>query len=430
MRHSEKALLPSAAFSPSRTASYTAQKADHSPLKVAVALTLALITILYFHCFWGPGAGQPTGYTLQEVEEELLDPTDYLGRAHQILKRVPLIDGHNDMPIHLQMTNHGQLAGVNLTDMPGFHTDITRIKQGRLGGQFWSGFIPCRDDFTRYSDDVRFTLEQIDLIHRIVKTAPDTFEFARTAEDIRRIHKHGRVASLIGLEGGHQIDNSLATLRQYYDLGVRYLTLTHVCHTAWADSCTGTPLHGGLTPFGHQVVLEMNRLGMMVDLSHVSHDTMRDTMAITKAPVLFSHSSAYELCKIARNVPDDVLARIPETDGVVMINFYPRFVSCGANSTLGAVADHIAYVAKVAGVQHVGLGSDFDGIEVVPEGLEDVSKYPDLIAELLRRGFTDKEVEGIVGENLLRVMEGVEKAAHALGDMLPIEEKLPMDKTC
>ncbi|KAJ3161389.1 dipeptidase 1 (renal) [Geranomyces michiganensis] len=450
MRHAEKSLLPgghnsnhhhelnnqAARFYYGRHRHPDAKRAERllSPVKLAIGLTLALVTLLVFHCTRGP-RGASSGYTLQETEEEeVLAETDYLGRARQILKRVPLIDGHNDLPIRLQAAYGGKLANVNLTDLPGFHTDLTRLKAGGVSGQFWSGFIPCRQDFTRYSDDVRFTLEQIDLVHRIVDSAPDNaLEFARTAADIRRIHKSGRLASLIGLEGGHQIDNSLGALRQFYILGVRYLTLTHVCNTAWADSAgaPGPPLHGGLDPtFGRAVVAEMNRLGMMVDLSHVSHDTMRDVLNITRAPVLFSHSSAHALCRITRNVPDDVLVRLNATDGVVMVNFYPRFVSCGPESTLAAVADHIEHIARVAGWKHVGLGSDFDGIDVVPVGLEDVSKYPDLIAELLRRGATTKQVEGVVGENLLRVMEGVEKAAHGLRRLAPSEATLAMNKTC
>ncbi|KAJ3147970.1 dipeptidase 1 (renal) [Geranomyces variabilis] len=448
MRSAEKSLLPGGHThnphqDPAARSYYNGRKRATttpllSPVKLAIALTISLVVLLLFHCSRGP-RGASSGYTLQETEpEEVLDETDYLGRAHQILKRVPLIDGHNDLPIRLQATHNGKLAGVNLTDLPGFHTDLTRLKAGRVSGQFWSGFIPCRQDFTHYTDDIRFTLEQIDLIHRIVRSAPDNqLEFARTAADIRRIHKHGRLASLIGLEGGHQIDNSLAALRQYYDLGVRYLTLTHVCNTAWADSAgaPNPPLHGGLTPtFGRAVIAEMNRIGMMVDLSHVSHATMRDVLDATLAPVIFSHSSAAAICKIERNVPDDVLAKLDanstRTDGVVMVNFYPRFVSCAAESSLEAVADHIEHIARVAGWKHVGLGSDFDGIDVVPVGLEDVSKYPYLIAELLRRGATTEQVEGVVGENLLRVMERVEKVAHGLKHLPPSEATLAMNKTC
>ncbi|KAI8821451.1 membrane dipeptidase GliJ [Fimicolochytrium jonesii] len=304
------------------------------------------------------------------------------------------------------------------------------MKVGRVGAQFWSGFVPCNADYTKRTDDVRYTLEQIDLIHRIVNAYPQHLEFARTSHDIRRIHKHKRIASLIGLEGGHQIDGSLGALRLFYDLGVRYMTLTHVCHTAWADSCTGEPIHNGLTAYGEKVILEMNRLGLMVDLSHVSHDTMRDTLRITKAPIIFSHSSAYALCRIPRNVPDEILEQLRENDGIIMVNFYPRFVSCAAESTLEAVADHISHIAKIAGPTHIGLGSDFDGIDVVPKGLEDVTKYPALIAELLRRGFSDEEVSGIAGLNLLRVMEKVERVAYELKHLRPIEENLHVNKTC
>ncbi|KND01785.1 uncharacterized protein SPPG_03577 [Spizellomyces punctatus DAOM BR117] len=429
---SEKASLPIAFTDKRSTYPYAKRRPTSisSPARLAALLTAALAAILLLHCYWGPGAGDASGFKLANVAEEVLPYNDFLGRAKQILKRVPLIDGHNDLPFSLQMRNGGQINDLNLTDLGSpYHTDMKRLKSGRVGAQFWSAYVPC-SDYTKKSDDVKFTLEQIDLVHRMVDYYPETLEFARSSHDIARIHKHGRVASLIGLEGGHQIDNSLGTLRQYYDLGVRYMTLTHTCHTAWADSCTGEPLHGGLTDFGEKVVREMNRLGMLVDISHVSHDTMRDVLRVTAAPLFFSHSSAYELCKIPRNVPDDILRQLPEKDGVVMINFYPRFVSCSANSTLELVADHISHVAEVAGPEHVGLGSDFDGIDVVPKGLEDVSKYPDLIAELLRRGFSEKEVEGIVGKNLLRILERTEQVAKKLRGEKPAEVKLPVNKTC
>ncbi|KAJ3007079.1 dipeptidase 1 (renal) [Thoreauomyces humboldtii] len=427
-RQSTDHLLPSSAGTPAKQSSR--RESSHSPVKLACFLGALLATILFFHCFYGAGAGQPSGYVLQELDEEILDETDYRGRALQILKRVPLIDGHNDLPLHLAYS--GPLANLNLTSMPNRHTDLERIRSGRLGGQFWSGYVPCHTPYTARDDSVRATLEQIDLIHRFVKAAPDVLEFATTASDIRRIHKHGKVASLIGLEGAHQMDASLGALRMYYELGVRYMTLTHTCHSAWADSCAPPPLHNGLTAFGERAVLEMNRLGMLVDLSHVSWATMRSVLAITKAPVFFSHSSAHSICKITRNVPDEILSRIHETDGVVMVNFYPGFVSCGTESTLSVVADHIEHIAKVAGVEHVGIGSDFDGIDAVPVGLEDVGKYPDLIVELLRRGFTVKEVEGIVGENALRVMEGVEKVAKEMKreGYMPVEDRLVVNKTC
>ncbi|KAJ3177184.1 dipeptidase 1 (renal) [Gaertneriomyces sp. JEL0708] len=392
---------------------------DVAPHRVMILLTALLLAIIFVHSC--SDSSKTVGFHLGGQSTEALPEDDYLGRAHQLLKRVPLIDGHNDLPIALQAFRNGQINDVNLTTLPDpFKTDMNRLKQGRVGAQFWSGFIPCGSE-----RPVQFTMEQIDLISRIIESYPDTLVAARTTSDIRRIHKAGRVASLIGLEGGHQMNNSLATLRKYYDLGVRYMTLTHTCHTDWADSCSPEPVHNGLTNFGEDVILEMNRLGMMVDISHVSHKTMSDAIRVSRAPVIFSHSSVYELCKIQRNVPDHVLRMLPEKDGVVMINFYPRFVSCSGNSTLEAVADHIFHVVKVAGPAHVGIGSDFDGIDSVPDGLEDVSKYPSLVAELLERGLSEKDVEGIVGGNLLRVMEKVEYTSATLRqEMKPIERRI------
>ncbi|KAJ3281917.1 dipeptidase 1 (renal) [Borealophlyctis nickersoniae] len=390
-------------------------------------LTAAFITLLagsYLFCNHVMGAGSG-------LWESKLDDSDYLGRAQRIMERVPVIDGHNDLPIKLQFYEKGQINHLNLTNLPStYNTDITRLREGRMGGVFWSAFIPCTSNLAKVTDDVRFTLEQVDLIKHIVRSYPKTFELASSAKDIRRIYKHGRIASLIGLEGAHQVDNSLGNLRMLYELGARYMTLTHVCHTPWADSCTPPPEHHGLTPFGERFILEMNRIGMMVDLSHVSHDTMRHVLRVTKAPVLFSHSSAYSLCQIPRNVPDDVLQNIHETDGVVMVNFYPVFDACSPNGTLSIVADHLEHIAKTAGVKHVGFGSDFDGIDSVPVGLEDVSKYPNLVAELLRRGFSETDVEGIVGGNLLRVMEGVERVRDEMQREEMVEDKLFLERSC
>ncbi|KAI8995150.1 hypothetical protein BC832DRAFT_596050 [Gaertneriomyces semiglobifer] len=408
---------------------------DVAPHRVMILLAALLLAIIFVHSC--SDSSKTVGFHLGGQPTEALPENDYLGRAHQLLKRVPLIDGHNDLPIALQAFRNGQINNVNLTALPDpFKTDMNRLKQGRVGAQFWSGYIPCGSD-----RPVQFTMEQIDLISRIIESYPDTLEAARTASDIRRIHKSGRVASLIGLEGGHQMNNSLATLRKYYDLGVRYMTLTHTCHTDWADSCSPEPVHYGLTNFGEDVILEMNRRVHLVPLEYRfskpyallctqawddgRYQTMSDTIRVSRAPVIFSHSSVYELCKIQRNVPDHVLRMLPEKDGVVMINFYPRFVSCTGNSTLEAVADHILHVVKVAGPAHVGIGSDFDGIDSVPDGLEDVSKYPSLVAELLERGLSEKDVEGIVGGNLLRVMEKVEHTAATLRqEMKPIERRI------
>jgi membrane dipeptidase len=261
---------------------------------------------------------------------------------------------------------------------------------------------------------VRATLEQIDVVHRMVRKYPDTFELALTAADVERIFKSGRIASLIGMEGGHSIDNSLATLRMFHAVGARYMTLTHSANVRWADSGTDKPKLGGLSKFGEEVVREMNRLGMLVDLSHTSPDTMRDAIRVSEAPVIFSHSDARALNDHGRNVPDDVLTLLRGNGGVVMVTFVPGFLTRAGKATLADVANHMDYVRRVAGPDHVGIGSDFDGIETVPAGLEDVSKYPALTAELLRRGWADEDVRKALGSNVLRVMRSTEEVAARL----------------
>jgi membrane dipeptidase len=278
---------------------------------------------------------------------------------------------------------------------------------------------------------VRATMEQIDIVYQIVDRYPDTFEIARTASDVERIFRSGKIASLIGMEGGHCIDNSLGALRMFYKLGARYMTLTHSANTPWADSATDKPEHHGLTPFGEEVVREMNRLGMLVDLSHTSPETMHAALRVTQAPVIFSHSSARALNDHPRNVPDDVLAKMPANGGVVMVTFVPAFISPqvreydelppaekqrqpAPRATMAQVADHIDHIRKVAGINHIGIGSDFDGITTVPQNLEDVSKYPVLVAELLRRGYTKDDLKKILGQNVLRVMRQAEQVAARL----------------
>jgi membrane dipeptidase len=374
----------------------------------------------------------------------------HLARARAILRRVPLVDGHNDLP--WQYPKRGlALDSLDLTrDLsglkPALHTDLPRLRRGGVGAQFWSVYVEAERPAPEW---VPATLEQIDLVHRMVARYPQDLEMAYTAADIERIHAKGRVASLIGVEGGHSIQGSLGVLRQLHRLGARYLTLTHSLNTPWADSATDKSQHGGLTDFGREVVREMNRLGMLVDLSHVSPETMHDTLDSTAAPVVFTHSSARALADHARNVPDDVLRRLPKNGGVVMITFVPSFVSSEVlavemverdrlkalypdqpakisaemeawrrraevpRATLAQVADHFDHVRRVAGADHVGIGSDFDGVTALPVGLEDVSRYPDLLAELLRRGWTEEEMEKAAGRNLLRAMRGVEKVAAA-----------------
>jgi membrane dipeptidase len=387
---------------------------------------------------------------------------DYQHRVQQVLVRIPLIDGHNDLPWEIRGRFKSDLAAVDLasdtTRLPApagespLMTDIPRLRAGHVGGQFWSVWIPS--DMKGF-EAVQTTLEQMDLVKRMAARYPADLEMAYSAADVRRIHQARKIASLIGIEGGHQINNSLAVLREMYDAGARYMTLTHTLNTAWADSATDAPAHHGLTPFGIEVVREMNRLGMLVDLSHVSPDTMKAALAASASPVIFSHSSARALVDHPRNVPDDVLRMVAVNGGVVMVNFAPDYVSDARNrwdadeaaektrfnsppyvglyigqpdrakaalaaweathprpvTTLAQVADHIDYIRRVAGIDHVGLGSDFDGIEDAPVGLEGVDRYPALLEELMRRGWTDSDIGKLAGENVLRVMAANEQVA-------------------
>ncbi len=369
-----------------------------------------------------------------------------LDRARTLHKQVPLIDGHNDYPWALRENAQRDLDKLDISKpQPTIMTDIPRLREGGVGGQFWSVYVPADA-----KDPVTATLEQIDIVYRMNRRYPETFELALTANDIERIFKKGKIASLIGMEGGHSIDGSLGALRMFFQLGARYMTLAHSRNVPWADSASDVPVHNGLSPFGELVVKEMNWLGMLVDLSHVSPDTMADAIGVAQAPVIFSHSSARALCDVPRNVPDSILQLLPKNGGVVMVTFVPSFLSqkvadwgklqtaeenrlkqqfssdaaaiktgldawVKANpaprATLADAADHIDHIRKVAGIDHIGLGSDFDGITSVPVGLEDVSTYPALTAELLRRGYKDDEVKKILGLNLLRVMREVEKVS-------------------
>ena len=368
--------------------------------------------------------------------------------ALAIHREAIVIDGHNDLPWQLRSRADGSFSRLDISrPQKKLHTDIPRLRQGGVGAQFWAAYVPA--ETLKGADAVKATLEQIDVIHRMAETYPDTFEMAYSVADIRRIHRNGKIASLIGVEGGHSIDNSLAVLRMYYSLGVRYMTLTHSITLDWADSATDEPKSGGLSPFGEEVVREMNRLGMMVDISHVSPDTMRDAIRVSSAPVIASHSSAYSVAAHPRNVPDDVLKMIREKDGVVMVNFYSGFiVPEGARAmqdlfrvgrelrqrypddkefraalnawrkehpfprgNIHHLVDHIDHIVRVAGVDHVGLGSDFDGIGRTPEQLEDVSYFPYITQELLNRGYSKAAIIKILGGNLLRVFRKVEQVA-------------------
>ncbi len=352
-----------------------------------------------------------------------------LEQAIALHRETPLIDGHNDIPWTFREKADRDLSKMDLRQrQPQLHTDIPRLRQGGVGGQFWSVYVPVT---MQGPEAVQATMEQIDFVYQMMDRYPDTFELARTAADIERIFKAGKIASLIGMEGGHSIDNSLATLRMFYKLGARYMTLTHSSNTAWADSATDQPKNGGLTPFGEGVVREMNWLGMMVDLSHVSPETMSDALQVTQAPVIFSHSSARAVNDHPRNVPDSILAKIPANGGVVMVNFVPGFISKEVReyealpasqrqnqpvprASMAQVADHIDHIRKVAGINSIGLGSDFDGITTVPQNLEDVSKFPLLTAELLRRGYSKDDLRKILGQNVLRVMRQIEQVAARL----------------
>jgi membrane dipeptidase len=338
---------------------------------------------------------------------------DFLARARALHREVPLIDGHNDYPWALREANVDlDISRLDIrVPQPKIHTDIPRLRAGGVGGQFWSVYVPAT---IQGPAAVLATLEQIDIVHRMVRKYPDTFELAATAGDVERIFRAGRIASLIGMEGGHSIDSSLGTLRMFHGLGARYMTLTHSTNIPWADSGTDKPAAGGLTAFGEEVVREMNRLGMLVDLSHTSPDTMGDAIRVSAAPVIFSHSDARALNDHGRNVPDDILRQLPSNGGIVMVTFVPGFLTTEGKATLADVANHMDHIRKVAGADHVGIGGDFDGITQVPAGLEDVSTYPALTAELLRRGWPDSDVRKALGQNILRVMRQAEAVAATL----------------
>lgn len=400
-----------------------------------------------------------------KVPPKVAPAADPAARVARVLERTPLIDGHNDLPWEIRTRFGGDFSKVDLTKdtshLPihggdtGLMTDIPRMRAGGMGGQFWSVWIPAS---MTGPIAIKTTLEQIDLVHRMVAAYSNDFEMASTADDVVRIHKAGKIAAMIGVEGGHQIDDSLAALRAYYALGARYMTLTHTSDIDWADSATDDPKHHGLTPFGVAVVHEMNRLGMLVDLSHVSAETMKAALAATQSPVIFSHSGARALVDHPRDVPDDVLKLVAANHGVVMANFYPGYIDpvraqweadraaevtrfnappyAGLYigqperakaalaewdkahpkpvSTVAMVADHIEHIAKVCGVDCVGLGSDFDGIPDAPQGLSGVDKFPAVLEELARRGWSDEDLAKVAGGNVLRVMHDNEVEAKKL----------------
>jgi membrane dipeptidase len=382
-------------------------------------------------------------------------PTDKaLERAKKLLRESPVIDGHNDYPMAVREKAEGDLNKLDIrASQPTIMTDIPRLIAGGVGAQFWSVYVPPPAAGQDPATAVTATLDQIDIVYRMVEKYPKTFAIALTADDVERIHKQDKIASLIGMEGGHSINSSLGVLRRMYQLGARYMTLTHSLNTPWADSATDTPKSNGLSKFGEDVVREMNRLGMMVDLSHTSPATMAAALRVTAAPVIFSHSSARALTDVPRNVPDEILKQLPANGGVVMVTFVPGFLSpkvaawtslqtaeqtrlqqqypndaaavklgvdawTKANpsprATVTDVADHIDHIRQVAGIDHIGLGGDFDGITAVVQGMEDVSTYPVLTAELLRRGYKEDDLKKILGLNILRAMRQVEKVSKKL----------------
>ncbi|HEY5939941.1 MAG TPA: dipeptidase [Gemmatimonadales bacterium] len=395
-------------------------------------LTLFLLTIM------------PSPARAQSTDKEL-------ERARKILRSTPLIDGHNDLPWTIRESEKAprDVAAYDLRTQTTGHTDLSRLAQGQVGAQFWSIYIPGEIKDSGYA---KVQLEEFDIARRLIARYPDRLALALTASDIEGNFKRHKVASLLGMEGGHAIENSLGALRSYYDLGARYMTLTHNVTLDWADAALDSTRHNGLTEFGREVVREMNRLGMLVDLSHVSPATMSDVLDVAEAPVIFSHSAARALTDHPRNVPDSILARLAKNGGVVMVTFVPAFVSTEVaaweaqekeqrnaikeavtdsveqkrrmdewkalhprpSATLTQVADHIEHVRKVAGIDHVGIGSDFDGIDTVPVGLEDVSKFPELFAELIRRGWTDADLKKLAGQNVLRALKAAESTAARL----------------
>ncbi|MFG2819008.1 dipeptidase [Kitasatospora sp. NPDC048365] len=374
---------------------------------------------------------------------------ELLDRARAVLRTTPVVDGHNDLPWAMRAQAGYDLDAVDLTadQSHRLHTDLDRLRAGGVGAQFWSVYVPAE---LAGDNAVSATLEQIDFVHAMTERHADRLRLARTADELEAARAEGRIASLMGAEGGHSINSSLATLRALYTLGVRYLTLTHNSNVPWADSATDTPVHGGLSAFGEDVVREMNRIGMLVDLSHVSADTMRDALRVTSAPVIFSHSSSRAVCDHPRNIPDDVLAQLPGNGGVAMVTFVPKFVlpaaiewtlaadeNMRANglhplettpeamavqhafeaarprpvATAATVADHLDHMREVAGIDHLGIGGDFDGTAFTPAGLDDVAGYPNLIAELLDRGWSETDLGKLTWHNAVRVLRDAEHAA-------------------
>ncbi|XP_046660577.1 dipeptidase 1-like [Homalodisca vitripennis] len=380
---------------------------------VITCLACLLLTALALGVGWplaltsSPPPASPTGTLEQRLDI-----------VRRILSEIPLIDGHNDLPWNIRSFVHNQLVLFNfstdLTEVEPWsrsnwsHTDLPRLRAGLVGAQFWSAYVPCG---SQYGDAVQITMEQIDVIRRLTDLYSRDLQFVSSVAGIKEAHRSGKIGSLVGVEGGHSLASSLAVLRMYYSLGARYLTLTHTCHTPWAGCCVGQDeQNDGLSHFGSLVVRELNRLGMLVDLSHTSVRTMEDTLNVTQAPVIFSHSSAFHLCNSTRNVPDHVLKLVALNGGIVMVNFYSLFITCNQSSTLQDVIAHINYIRRVAGEDHVGIGAGYDGINLTPRGLEDVSKFPYLFAALLEDPeWNETRIKKLAGLNFLRVFSRAEQ---------------------
>lgn len=425
-------------------------------LAATVAFAVASASTPYAPAAHAQAAARATGQPLRNA-----DFATRVAHVKQLLRTTPLVDSHNDLPWAMREDANAPLDVVayDLNKPTKGMTDIARLRKGMVGGQFWSVYIPGE---IRDSGYARVQLEQIDVMRRVIARYPKDLKFALTAADVRAAHKQGKIGSLLGMEGGHAIENSLGALRAYYDLGARYMTLTHNVTLDWADAANDVAKHKGLTAFGKEVVREMNRLGMLVDLSHVSPAVMSNALDVSEAPVIFSHSAARGVTDVPRNVPDSILARLPKNGGVVMMTFVPGFTSqavadygarvtairdsiAKANpgnndaqfkaiaawrernpsptATIKDVADHMDHMKRIAGAAHIGLGGDYDGITETVIGLEDVSKYPDLLAELVKRGWTDAELRGVAGENILRALSRAEVVSARLRTQRPASTK-------
>lgn len=348
-------------------------------------------------------------------------PVVLTDQARQVHQAGLLFDGHNDLPWEMRKSGHSSFDQFDVSQpQPDAHTDIPRLRQGGVKAQFWSVYVPANTE--QEGTALLQTLQQVELVRNMIDHYPDVFELASTANDVERIVKSGKIASMMGIEGGYSIENSLSNIQRLHDLGCRYMTLTHSKSLSWADSATDEPKCGGLSKFGEDVVREMNRVGMLIDLSHVSVDCMKQSLKVTKAPVIFSHSSALAINDHARNVPDDVLKLMPANGGIVMVNFYSKYVVSSeerernpeARGSIHDVVDHIEHIINVAGIDHVGIGSDFDGVPRLPVQLEDVSKYPLITQELLNRGHSAADIHKLLGRNALRVLRTSEDVARNL----------------